>query len=424
MDLEDYWGIGPKTRDRLEEALGTERAIEAIETIDIPALTEAGLARGRATRVLRHAHGERGMDLLRTPDTRRVYKDLIDRIAAHALTKEAADRIRVLTPLASIEDMDARLDDVALARESWAALDEPTREAVLDVFEAYDAADGGERAAVAAALSLREAGVERGVFEPLTDLDREGLAAARDALRYLDGEAVLEGADADLDTLRERRAATDRLASGRTDVLEAIGADELRTTEEFRAAFVEYATAETGVSSPRIRAATPQEATDAAAFVSEGLRALGEELEEAVAEREREVRADLEESIADARGEVDAAVGTVREITLTLSLARFAAAYDSPARPSSRMISLDLDSSIVNVWRSPGHGTSGSPPVARTPNRSPMRSASIPPPRTAPLSIAVPTPTSVLTCPRVIAWRCSPARTAAGRPPSSRRSVR
>jgi hypothetical protein len=328
MDLEDYWGIGPKTRDRLETTLGTERAIEAIETIDIPALTEAGLARGRATRVLRHAHGERGMDLLRTPDTRRVYKDLIDRIAAHALTEEAADRIRVLTPLASIEDMDARLDDVALARESWAALDEPTREAVLDVFEAYDAAGGGERAAVAAALSLREAGVERGVFGPLTDLDREGLAAARDSLRYLDGEAVLEGADADLDALRERRAATDRLASGRTDVLEAIGADELRTTEEFRAAFVEYATAETGVSSPRIRAATPQEATDAAAFVSEGLRALGEELEEAVAEREREVRADLEESIADARGEVDAAVGTVREITLTLSLARFAATYD------------------------------------------------------------------------------------------------
>jgi hypothetical protein len=328
MDLEDYWGIGPKTRERLEKTLGTERAIEAIEAIDIPALTGAGLARGRATRVLRHAHGERGMDLLRTPDTRRVYKDLIDRIAAHALTEEAADRIRVLTPLASIEAMESRLDDVALARESWAAIDEPTREAVLDVFEDYDAAGGGERATVEAALSLREAGVERGVFEPLTDLDREGLAAARDALRYLDGEAVLDGADDDLDALRERRAATDRLASGGIDVMEAIGAGELRTTEEFREAFVEYATAETGASPARVRAATPQEATDAADFVSEGLRALGAELEEAVAEREREVRTDLQESIADARKEVDAAVGTVREITLTLSLARFAAAYD------------------------------------------------------------------------------------------------
>ncbi|PSP75912.1 DNA mismatch repair protein [Halobacteriales archaeon QS_3_64_16] len=328
MNLEDYWGIGPKTRERLEGTLGTERAIEAIESVDIPALTEAGLARGRATRVLRHAHGERGMDLLRTPDTRRVYKDLIDRIAAHALTEEAADRIRVLTPLDSIEAMDARLDDVALARESWAAIDDSTREAVLEAFEEYDAAGGGERAAVAAALSLRAAGVERGAFEPLTDLDRERLAAARDALRYLDGEAVLEGADSDLDALRERRAATDRLASGRTDVLKRIGADELRTTEELREAFIEYATAETGASPARVRAATPQEATDAADFVSGGLRALGTELEEVVAEREHEVRADLENSIADARGEVDAAVETVREITLTLSLARFAAAYD------------------------------------------------------------------------------------------------
>ena len=328
MDLEDYWGIGPKTRARLEESLGIERAIEAIETADVPALTGAGLARGRATRVLRHAHGEAGMDLLTTADTRRVYKDLIDRLAEHAFTDEAADRIRVLTPLASADATEARLDEVSLARETWEHLDESTRGEVLDVFGTYDETGGGERAAVEAALALDDVGVSTGVFGPVADLDRDALAAAREALRYLDGERVLDGADAELDDIRERLDAIERLESGGIDVLDAVQSGDLRTTAEFREAFVEYVTTETDASPARVRSAVPSEATDAADFVSEGLRALDTDLRDAAAEREEEVRTDLEESIAGAREEVDAAVATLRDVTLSLSLARFAAAYD------------------------------------------------------------------------------------------------
>jgi dsDNA-specific endonuclease/ATPase MutS2 len=328
MDLEDYWGIGPKTRARLEESLGIERAIEAIETADVPALTGAGLARGRATRVLRHAHGEAGMDLLTTADTRRVYKDLIDRLAEHAVTDEAADRIRVLTPLAAADATEARLDEVSLARETWEHLDESTRGEVLDVFGTYDETGGGERAAVEAALALDDVGVSTGVFGPVADLDRDALAAAREALRYLDGERVLDGADAELDDIRERLDAIERLESGGIDVLDAVQSGDLRTTAEFREAFVEYVTTETDASPARVRDAVPPEATDAADFVSEGLRALDTDLRDAAAEREEEVRTDLEESIAGAREEVDAAVATLRDVTLSLSLARFAAAYD------------------------------------------------------------------------------------------------
>ena len=327
MDLEDYWGIGPKTRARLEESLGIERAIEAIETADVPALTGAGLARGRATRVLRHAHGEAGMDLLTTADTRRVYKDLIDRLAEHAVTDEAADRIRVLTPLASADATEARLDEVSLARETWEHLDESTRGEVLDVFGTYDETGGGERAAVEAALALDDVGVSTGVFGPVADLDRDALAAAREALRYLDGERVLDGADAELDDIRERLDAIERLESGGIDVLDAVQSGDLRTTAEFREAFVEYVTTESDASPARVRSAVPSEATDAADFVSEGLRALDTDLRDAAAEREEEVRTDLEESIAGTREEVDAAVATLRDVTLSLSLARFAAAH-------------------------------------------------------------------------------------------------
>ena len=51
MRLEEYWGVGPKTRERLIEGLGREQAIEAIESGDVRALSNAGLARGRAPRI-------------------------------------------------------------------------------------------------------------------------------------------------------------------------------------------------------------------------------------------------------------------------------------------------------------------------------------------------------------------------------------
>ncbi|ELK50603.1 DNA mismatch repair protein MutS, partial [Haloferax sp. BAB-2207] len=53
MRLEDYWGVGPKTSDRLESALGREGAVAAIESADVRALVDAGVTRGRAVRILR-----------------------------------------------------------------------------------------------------------------------------------------------------------------------------------------------------------------------------------------------------------------------------------------------------------------------------------------------------------------------------------
>ena len=73
MDLEEYWGIGPKTNATLEESIGTEAAIAAIESGDVRALVEAGVDRSRVTRVLRHAQNADGMAPLATRDARLVY---------------------------------------------------------------------------------------------------------------------------------------------------------------------------------------------------------------------------------------------------------------------------------------------------------------------------------------------------------------
>jgi hypothetical protein len=135
MRLQEYWGIGPKTAELLTEELGAERAVAAIESADTRTLTAAGLSRGRATRILRRASGAESMDLLATRDTREVYKELLDLAEEYAVTADAADSIRVLTPLPTRERMEDRLDDVLAARDTWADLSETDRTAVRDAFD-------------------------------------------------------------------------------------------------------------------------------------------------------------------------------------------------------------------------------------------------------------------------------------------------
>ena len=363
MRLEDYWGIGPKTSERLVSALGTSRAIEAIESADVRALVDAGLHRGRATRILRRANGEAGMDVLATGDSRSVYDDLLSLAAGHALTAHAADRIRVLTPLSDREAVETRLDGVVAARDAWEDLAEADRERVIEAFDAYDDAEGSDLAAVETAIALREAGLDDGPFEAIGGLEADALRDAADALADVrgqidqtgaggDGEIeVARGADDELDRLRDRLDAAEELANSAFDVLDAVRDGSLRDFEALEAATIDHVASETGVDPATVRSVAPDDALDAADFVSATLRDLVIELEEAVAEREATVAADIRERIggmrdggkggeedgdhgdgdderAEATGTVAGAVSAVSDAAFLLSLGRFAAAYD------------------------------------------------------------------------------------------------
>ncbi|OYR64288.1 DNA mismatch repair protein [Halorubrum ezzemoulense] len=356
MRLQDYWGIGPKTSERLAEALGTERAVEAIESADVRALVDAGLHRGRATRILRRANGEAGMDVLATGDARSVYDDLLGLAADAALTAHAADRIRVLTPLLDRDAVEARLDRVVAARDAWTDLDEADREAVADAFDAYDEAAGSDLAAVETAVTLREAGLTAGPFADIGALDGDRLRDAADALADvrgsidpaggLDGDdiEIAAGADAELDRLREQLSAARDLADSAFDVLESVRDGSLRDFEALEAATIDHVASETGVEPATVRAASPDEALDAADFVSGTLRDLVVELEAAVEEREATVAADIRERLGDeSAGRDDATAGgsdgaddggdtavaraasAVSDAAFLLSLGRFAA---------------------------------------------------------------------------------------------------
>jgi len=326
MRLEEYWGVGPKTADRLETELGIPDAIDAIERADVRALVEAGISRGRATRILRRANGGEGMDTLATDDARAVYKELVSLAAEYAVTRHAGDRIRVLTPLTDRGAMRERLDSVEAALETWRDLDGETRQAVLDVFASHDG--DSRRAAVETALALHDIEVSGGVFTSVDSLDRGLLEEAAEALRHLTEDGVAEGADAKLDRLRERADALDRLERDTVDVLEAVRSEGVEGTDEFREAFGQYVASEADVEPRRVRNAMAADAADAPDFVSTTLRELSEDVRERADERTEEVAAELRGSISGAREEVDAAVEAVSDLAFHLSLARFADAHD------------------------------------------------------------------------------------------------
>ena len=330
MRLQEYWGVGPKTATLLSESLGTERAIAAIESADARTLVDAGLAPGRATRILRRANGGEGLETLTTRDTRNVYKSLLDLAEEYAVTRHAGDRIRVLTPLTDTDAMRARLDSVMAATDSWRALDAATQEAVLEAFDRHDGAVG-ELSAAETAVALAETDVDTGVFAAVAELDTDRLAEAAVALRALDGDDRLgAGADDELDRLRDALATVEDMAADPDGVLDAVQSSA-RDAAEFQSAFVRHVADETGLPSGEVRDAAPDGAADAAGFVTEGLRSLATALRTRVDERETSVAADLRETVEATREELDAAVAVVDDLAFDVSLARFTVAYDLTA---------------------------------------------------------------------------------------------
>ncbi|MCG1002112.1 MULTISPECIES: DNA mismatch repair protein [Halobacterium] len=374
MRLEEYWGVGPKTADKLETELGVPDAIDAIESANVRALVDAGISRGRATRILRRANGGEGMDALATDDARAVYKELVALAADYAVTPGAADRIRVRTPLTDRDAMRERLDDVEAARETWARLGGETKQAVLDTFDAHDDAGDTQRAAVDTALGLQDAlDGDGGAFAAVTTLDRDALEDAAEALRHLTGDGVAAGADAKLDRLRERAGDLERLERDTFDVLEDVRSQGVEGTDEFREAFVQYVASEAGVEPRRVRNAMAADAADAADFVSTTLRTLADDVREDADDREDEVAAELRGAISNAREEVDAAVAAVSDLAVDVSLARFAEAHDltrpefveedAIAVENARNLSLAADGDVQPVTYAVGDHSLADPPT-------------------------------------------------------------
>ncbi|MFB6082598.1 MAG: DNA mismatch repair protein [Halanaeroarchaeum sp.] len=177
--------------------------------------------------------------------------------------------------------------------------------------------------------SGKDAGVTSGIFSPLAEIEPDALRDAAAALEHLDGETVRDGADQTLDQHRQRLAAVEQLHGTEAELLEEIQAGGgVRDADQLREAMIQYLARETAVGRDTVRQATPDEATDAPGFIGDTLRALTTHLQEAIEEREATVATDLRDTIEAARPAIDAATDAVDHLTLYVSLARFARAFD------------------------------------------------------------------------------------------------
>ncbi|MFB6283978.1 MAG: DNA mismatch repair protein [Halobacteria archaeon] len=324
MSLDDYWGVGPKTRELLEENLGDSVAEEAIESADISKLTDSGLARGRATRIVRQAKGGAGLDVLATSDARKVYKQLLDLVSGYAVTPGARDRISVLTPMVSRTDIEESLTDVLEMRYVWSELSGETREKITGIFERYGEAGEGRKAAVDVALEAMDLNLDRGRFSELREFDREVLESTREALAFLEGDRVDEGADQELDRLREMNSRVSDLEENSLDIVENLRGSGVQDVDALQDEFVDHVVGEADVPYGDVQEAVPENPLDVTDFVTDTLRTLSRNVEESMEEREEAVREELAEDLEDHEGSVDEVSEVVDDLALLVSLARFA----------------------------------------------------------------------------------------------------
>ena len=337
MRLEDYWGVGPKTSALLTDQLDDEQAIEAIESANVSALVDAGVSRGRATRILRRAAGADAMEKLATSDTRAVYDKILNLASASALTAGAADRIRVLTPLPDQTAAADRLNLVSRATKAWNRLDADDRDDLIEVFERYDASGETDQEAVGVTATLREIGFDGRHFPVLEGIDAGSLeeaAGALGAVREVDGDVtVTGGADDQLDQLREQLADARSMENDAFDIIDTVRDGGIRDLDTFQRSVIDHIATETEIPTNTIRRAAAEEAVDAADFVSGTLRELVADLESQETDQEESVASRLQSEIAAAGDDVETAVQAVPDLAFALSLGRFASRHEL-TRPS------------------------------------------------------------------------------------------
>ncbi|MFW5929542.1 MAG: DNA mismatch repair protein [Halobacteriota archaeon] len=330
MRPRDYWGVGPKTEEKLLEEMTAERAVRAIEDADLRRLAEAGLPRGRAARVVRRARSDGGLELLATPDAREVYKALLGHVGRHAVNDDAADRISVLTPRADVDGAREHADDVLSARDALGHLGRTT---VVDALAGYEA---DRLTAVETALQLLELDADD-EFDVLAALDRVALEEARDVLVELDRPTE----DDEIKRIQTSLDEVERLASDEDSVVERLQGGGAANETELREAYVELVVEEADVDYSDVEAAAAEDAHDLLDFVSTSLRGLGDTLRGRLDRLHREHTEELESRLTELEDEVDAAVDAVEETGLMVSLAEFARSIDgSPAEYSSDELEL------------------------------------------------------------------------------------
>lgn len=126
--------LGPKTREKLLNAFGTEEALrDAAEALELDRfLAIRGISARRALDLIAKVRGVETFPFLQTPAARRIHEDILERIQALAHTAYAKTKVLLLHPRRDAEERNALLQRVVAARERLRQLPRERIAALLD----------------------------------------------------------------------------------------------------------------------------------------------------------------------------------------------------------------------------------------------------------------------------------------------------
>lgn len=115
--LED---VGPKTREKLLDAFGSEEGVqEAAESLELQRFAAIrGISHRGAVDLIADLLGLDDFPFLRTPAAEALYRDILERIQSFASTRYARNKVQLLRPLADPADREATLKRVLAAKET------------------------------------------------------------------------------------------------------------------------------------------------------------------------------------------------------------------------------------------------------------------------------------------------------------------
>ena len=191
LELERYWGIGPKTRAKFEDKLGVEGAQQAILYSDFDSLLSTDVGLGRIVSILRRVGEGKNIDAFASVDSRTEYKNILEIVQKFSVSSRVKNKIKILAPMSSIGLINEQLDLIFDTVEAWKLLPEENRKVILERLKWCDGAERIGQTTVGISTFLYDMGSLGGVFQEIETLNIETLEKVESAMEQL-REAPLE----------------------------------------------------------------------------------------------------------------------------------------------------------------------------------------------------------------------------------------
>ncbi|HIJ13024.1 MAG TPA: hypothetical protein HA275_04760 [Halobacteriales archaeon] len=327
LELERYWGIGPKTREKFEDKLGVDGAQRAVLYSDFDSLLSTGVGLGRIVSILRRVGEGKNIDAFGSVDSRNGYKNILEIVQKFSVSSRVKNKIKILAPMSSIGLINEQLDLIFDTVEAWKLLPEENRKMILERLKWCDDVEGIGRTTVGISTFLYDMGNLGGVFQEIETLNIETLKKVERAMNQLKQTPL----EVDAERIRPPIESIESLVQMEEEVYQIIEDIKKKNVSgfiEFKEEVYASLTRKTGIDGSLIRDIEVEELIEADEFILEIIRKLKTKFRGEIDEEKRKLDEENREFIERSRGDINKSIETIDKIAFYLSLALFALHFD------------------------------------------------------------------------------------------------